>query len=61
MKETINYTLPIYGGVFKDTVGKSNENLAKDIASKVKYLLDINKISVGLNTVEESPMNSSRP
>lgn len=56
MKDTINYILPIYGGIFKDTTGKFNKNLAKDIASKVKYLLDINKISVGLNSVEESPM-----
>lgn len=56
MKDTINYTLPIYGGIFKDTIGKSNRNLAKDIASKVKYLLDINKISVGVSSVEESPM-----
>lgn len=56
MKETINYTLPIYGEVFKDTVGKFNRNLAKDIASKVKYLLDINKISVGVSSIEESPM-----
>lgn len=56
MKDTINYILPIYGGIFKDTVGKSDKILAKDIASKVKYLLDINKISVGLNSIEESPM-----
>lgn len=56
MKDTINYTLPIYGGIFKETVGKSNKNLAKDIASKIKYLLDINKISVGLSSIEESPM-----
>lgn len=56
MKDTINYILPIYGGIFKETVGKSNKNLAKDIASKIKYLLDINKISVGLSSIEESPM-----
>lgn len=56
MKDTINYILPIYGGIFKDTVGKPSKNLAKSIASKVKYLLDINKISVEMSSIEESPM-----
>lgn len=57
MRKTIQYMLPMYGDVFETTKGSTEEKAkAKELASELNYLLDINRLNVRISSISDTPI-----
>ena len=57
MRKTIKYMLPMYGDVFETTKGSTEEKAkAKELASELNYLLDINRLNVRISSISDTPI-----
>ena len=56
MRKTIQYMLPMYGGVFETSVKENDNEKAKNIAVELEYLLEINRLNVKPSQIINTPI-----
>lgn len=56
MRKTIQYMLPMYGGVFETSVKENDNEKAQRIAAELEYLLEINRLNVKPSQIINTPI-----
>ena len=56
MRKTIQYMLPMYGGVFETSAKEDDNEKAKNIAAELEYLLEINRLNVKPSQIINTPI-----
>ena len=56
MRKTIQYMLPMYGGIFETSAKEDDNEKAKNIAAELEYLLEINRLNVKPSQIINTPI-----